>query len=121
MLMKWRLPSHNRIVAGLRTALLLLALAATGVQQLVAQTHSHAMPTAGHASLAAPADDSGAQAHDDCLLCRIASHAGIAAPPPAPGLFAASLDLVSVVASHHEADVPAVPAHAWQSRGPPAA
>ena len=118
--MKWRLPSRFRIVAGLRTALLLLALIATGVQQLVAQTHWHATKAA-HTSFAAPADDAGAQAHDDCLLCRIASHAGIAAPPPAPALFAASHDPVSAVVSLHEADVPAVPAHAWQSRGPPAA
>jgi hypothetical protein len=118
--MKWRLPSPSRFAASLRMALLLLALAATGVQQLVAQTHWHAMP-AVHASVAAPADDSGTQAHDDCLLCRIASHAGIAAPPPAAGLFAVRHDPVSAVASYHEADVPALPAHAWQSRGPPAA
>jgi hypothetical protein len=104
----------------LRAALLLLVLAATGVQQLVAQTHWHAA-SIGHASLAAPADGAGAPVHDDCLLCRIASHAGIAAPPPAPNLFALCPDLVSCVASSHEADVPAVPAHAWQSRGPPAA
>jgi hypothetical protein len=117
---KWRPPSRSRIAAHLRAALLLVVLAATGVQQLLAQTHWHAT-SVGHASLAAPADDAGAQVHDDCLLCRIASHAGIAAPPPAPGLFAFGHDLVSSVGSYHETDVPAVPAYAWQSRGPPPA
>jgi hypothetical protein len=118
--MKWRPPSRSRLTAHLRAGLLLLVLATTGVQQLVAQTHWHAA-SAGHAALSAPAGDTGFSAHSDCLLCRIASHAGIAAPPPAPGLFAFSHDLVSSVASYHEADVPAAPAHAWQSRGPPAA
>lgn len=118
--MKRRPPSSRQLAAHLRTAVLLLVLAATGVQQLVAQTHWHAVST-GHASIAAPAHDAGTQSHDDCLLCRIASHGGIAAPPPAPSLFAAIPRLVSSVASYHEADVPAVPAHAWQSRGPPAA
>jgi hypothetical protein len=118
--MHWRPPSSRRFAAQLRTALLLLVLVATGAQQLVAQTHWHGA-SSGHASLVAPAQDGGAQTHDDCLLCRIASHAGIAAPPPAPTLFAVHPDLVSCVASPHEADVPAVPAHAWQSRGPPAA
>lgn len=118
--MPLRPPSSRRFAAPLRTALLLLVLVATGAQQLVAQTHWHGAST-GYASLAAPAHDADTQSHDDCLLCRIAAHAGIAAPPPAPFLFASRHDLDSPVASHHEADVPAVPAHAWQSRGPPAA
>jgi hypothetical protein len=36
-------------------------------------------------------------------------------------LFAADHNQVFHFASGHEAEVPAVPAHAWQSRGPPAA
>jgi hypothetical protein len=114
--------SHSsRWFAGqLRLALLLLVLVATGTQQLLAQSHWHAVP-AGHADVVAPADDSGASTHADCLLCRVASQAGAAAPPPAPCLIAASHAFVPSVASYYQADVPAVPGHAWQSRGPPAA
>ncbi len=110
----------SRSVSKLRVALLLLVLVATGAQQLVAQTHWHAVPT-GHAAVAAPADDSGANSHTDCLLCRIASHAGAAAPPAAPHRFAVIHEFVPRIVACDAADVPAVPAHAWQSRGPPAA
>jgi hypothetical protein len=104
----------------LRLALLVLVLVATGTQQVLAQTHWHAVP-AGHAGIAAPADDSGANSHADCLLCRVASQAGAAAPPPALWLLAASHAFTPFVVAYYQADVPAVPGHAWQSRGPPAA
>jgi hypothetical protein len=74
-----------------------------------------------HASAVAPAHDTGATTEEGCLLCQVAAHAGAAAPPSAAQLFTANHTQVFYSASYHEADVPAVPAHAWQSRGPPAA
>ncbi len=118
--MKRRLPSLFLSARHLRVALVFAVLCATGVQQLVAQTHWHSWPGT-HASLTAPADDNGGRTEDSCLLCQLAAHAGAAAPPSAVHLFTASQTQVSYSASYHEADVPAVPAHAWQSRGPPAA
>lgn len=118
--MKWRLPSPIPSLQHLRIALVLLVLAATGAQQLVAQSHWHALPGA-HSSVDAPADHGGASSEASCLLCQVAAHAGAAAPPSALQLFTASQSQVPYSASYHEADVPAVPAHAWQSRGPPAA
>jgi hypothetical protein len=104
----------------LRSALLFVVLAGTGVQQLVAQTHWHAMRR-GEASITAPAGDSGAKTNDVCLLCQIAAHAGAAAPPTMRLLFTGTHTAFPAVAAHHQADVPAVPSHAWLSRGPPAA
>lgn len=118
--MNWRLPSMAPLTRRLRVALVLVVLAATGVQQLVAQAHWHSW-LGTTASVAAPSHDTGATTEDHCLLCQIAAHAGAAAPPAALQLFVASQTPVLYSASHHEADVPAVPAHAWQSRGPPAA
>lgn len=102
----------------LRLALLMLLLAATSAQQLVAQTHWHYLPGVS-AAVAAPSDESGAGTTDSCLLCQIASHAGTAAPPAEFHLFVVSPALVAEVVSYHQADVPVAPAHAWQSRGPP--
>ena len=118
--MKWRLPSLLPSLQHLRIALVFVVLAATGAQQLVAQSHWHAGPGTP-ASVAAPSHDSGATTEESCLLCHVAAHAGAAAPPAAVQLFTASHTQVFHSASYHEADVPAVPAHAWQSRGPPAA
>jgi hypothetical protein len=109
-------PSPRR----LRIALLLLVLAATTVQQLVAQTHWHYLPGVS-AAMATPSNDSGTRTPDNCLLCQIASHAGAAAPPAELTLFAPRPVLVAEPVSHHQADVPVAPAHAWQSRGPPLA
>jgi hypothetical protein len=118
--MNWRLPSLLLSARYLRVALVLLVLAATGAQQLIAQTHWHSLAGA-QASVAAPEQHTGATTDESCLLCHAAAHAGAAAPPSALQLFTASLDPASYFASYHEAVVPAVPAHAWQSRGPPAA
>ncbi len=118
--MDWRVTSILPSVKRLRLALLFVVLAATGAQQFIAQTHWHALP-GGHARVVAPSSDSGSNSEDGCLLCQIASHAGTAAPPVAVlPLFTSSQILFFYVASSYEADVPAVPAHAWQSRGPPA-
>jgi uncharacterized protein len=118
--MKWRLPSVLPSARHLRIALVFAVLAATGAQQLVAEAHWHSW-LGTHASVAAPSDDVGATTDDRCLLCQVAAHAGAAAPPSAVHRFAADHNQVFHFASGHEAEVPAVPAHAWQSRGPPAA
>ena len=118
--MNWRLPSLLPSMKHLRTALVLLVLAATGAQQLVAQTHWHAS-VGTQASVVAPEHDTGVTTDESCLLCHAAAHAGAAAPPSALQVFTASRQQVLYFASYHEAVVPAVPAHAWQSRGPPAA
>jgi hypothetical protein len=117
--MTWRLPALLSL-QHLRIALVFLVIAATGAQQLVAQSHWHALPGA-QASAAAPSHDSGTTTEEGCLLCHAAAHAGAAAPPSAVQLFTATPARVLYSASSHEADVPAVPDHAWQSRGPPAA
>lgn len=103
----------------LRVALLLVVLAAMAVQQLVAQTHWHAVPHSRPA-MVAPQGDSGTGTDNGCLLCQIAAHAASAAPPTALALFLVVRTHVDSAVSYHETDVPAVPAHAWQSRGPPA-
>jgi hypothetical protein len=101
-----------------RMVLVLLAVLATGAQQLVAATHWHAS--------AAMASDAGAGSTDgdtgkqhDCLWCHVAAHAS-AAPPPAVQQAPAAPEtfLVLVEAERSFSFVPA-PAHAWQSRGPP--
>jgi hypothetical protein len=109
-----------RIRQHARIALLLVVLAAMGAQQLVAQTHWHALATAD-ASVSAPAGGS-APADKDCLWCHIASHASVAAAPPAPLQLVAANEYVFIrLPAGYESDVPAQPAHAWLSRGPPAA
>ncbi len=118
--MHWRpSPLIARTMQHARTALLLLVLAAMGTQQLVAQTHWHAFATAD-ASVAAPAGGP-APADKDCLWCHIASHASVAAAPPAPLQILAANEYVFIrLPAGYESDVPARPAHAWLSRGPPA-
>lgn len=96
--------------------LVLLAVFASGAQQLVAQTHWHASAVAGSVS-GSPDGDAGN--HDDCLLCQIAAHASAAAPPAASLQFnAATLPIVHVATTPQGVAI-ARPAHAWQSRGPP--
>ncbi|MEJ0098881.1 MAG: hypothetical protein WDO12_03735 [Pseudomonadota bacterium] len=101
-------------------ALLLLVLAATSAQQLVVQTHWHVVPVRRAVATASPTD-AGSTTDDGCLLCQIAAHAGAAAPPAVLHEFTTGSDAVAYVAAFCSTDVPAVPAHAWQSRGPPAA
>jgi hypothetical protein len=113
-------PLVDRITQHARIALLLFVLAAMGAQQLVAQAHWHALPVAD-ASVSAPTGGS-APADKDCLWCHIASHASVAAAPPAPlQLLAATEYVLILVPAGYESDVPVQPAHAWLSRGPPAA
>lgn len=113
-------PLIDRITQHARIALLLFVLAAMGAQQLVAQTHWHALPVAD-ASVSAPAGGP-VPADKDCLWCHIASHASVAAAPPASLQLAAATEYVLVlVPAGYASDVPVQPAHAWLSRGPPAA
>jgi hypothetical protein len=103
-----------------RFALVLLGLLALGAQQLVAQTHWHALVAQAGADQPVPGD--GHVRDADCLLCQIAAHAAAAAPPSvAPRLIpVAALHFVALPVRHETAFIPP-PAHAWQSRGPPAA
>jgi hypothetical protein len=104
-----------------RFVLVLLALLATGAQQLVAQTHWHAASTqAGAVVSDATTPDGGAATDHDCLLCQIAAHAAAVAPPPVLQQLVL-LDRFEVQGPvvQHLVVIPS-PAHAWQSRGPPA-
>lgn len=105
-----------------RFVLVLLALLATGAQQLVAQTHWHATSTqVGAVVSGAATPDNGAVTEDDCLLCQIAAHAAAAAPPPVAQILALlDRSAVQVPVVLHLVVIPS-PAHAWQSRGPPVA
>ncbi len=99
-------------------ALVLLALFAMGAQQLVAQTHWHATAAQVDAGTG-PAPEPGHPRDDNCLWCHAAAHASAAAPP------ATALRLVPVeeftvrVLPVRQPVLVALPAHAWQSRGPP--
>lgn len=95
----------------------LLAVLAAGTQQLVAATHWHAAVAADSATGSTDGDPG--RPHD-CLWCHVAAHASAAvSPAPLPALAVAGSYLVLVSAEHPLAVIPA-PAHAWQSRGPPA-
>lgn len=103
-----------------RFALLLLLLAAFGAQQWAVQAHWHAGVVAGTA--AASHDKGGSPADRDCVWCQIASHAGAAAAPPASFRLAlADAGFGPLLTAGHEGILIAPPAHAWLSRGPPAA
>jgi hypothetical protein len=106
-----------------RLLLVLLALLAANAQQLVAHTHFHSGVAALAEVAAGPAaPEEGSGRHDDCLLCQIAAHAAAAAPPSVQQLLpVASQILVSAVPAGRRSIVVTRPAHAWQSRGPPAA
>jgi Protein of unknown function (DUF2946) len=97
--------------------LVLLAVLAAGVQQVVAQTHWHNPAVASQVGSGSPDDDTGK--HDDCLWCQIAAHASAAAPPLSIQVLVAQDALVvRVPLELHAVAIPR-PAHAWQSRGPP--
>lgn len=103
-------------------ALLLLVLAALGLQQWAVQAHwlEH-LPR--ESVVAAPAGGAGdrSPAHD-CRWCQIASHAISAAPPsPALPLPARQFRVVPGPAASSAAVSSAFPSWNWQSRGPPAA
>ena len=106
-----------------RVAFLLLALFTANAQQLVAQTHWHAvMPQMGASADASPVQPAPGTLHDDCMLCQIAAHAGAVAPPPAM-LSAGSITPCHAVQAAQSAGRVCVtqPSHAWQGRGPPTA
>lgn len=115
-----RFPSlhHGRNRA--RLALLLLLFVAFGAQQWAVQAHWHAGVVAG---TAVAADDKGdSPAHRDCLWCQVASHAGTAAAPPAEFRLAlADAGFGPLPTAGHDSILIAPLAHAWLSRGPPAA
>jgi hypothetical protein len=99
---------------------MLLALVAATAQQLVAQTHWHAVAIAQVEIGSAPAPATPAGVHDDCFLCQIATHAGAIAPPTTLQLAVAPSDVLAVGIPQVASLVSTPqPAHAWQSRGPP--
>lgn len=118
--MHWLAPFMPRRRSRARFALLLLLVAAFGAQQWALQVHWHAGVTA---ATAAPADDGGSAPLDrDCLWCHAASHAGAAAAPPAaPYVAVAAAGFGPLLPAGFDVPVVAPPAHAWLSRGPPAA
>lgn len=102
--------------------LLLLVLAALGLQQWATQAHwlEH-LP--GDTVVATPAGGPGDTnpAHD-CRWCQVASHAVSAAPPsPAPRLPPREAQQVLLPAALVATRFYAFPSWNWQSRGPPAA
>jgi hypothetical protein len=101
-----------------RLVFALLAMLAVGAQQLVAATHWHATVAAvGGASGSAP-DDTGKRY--DCLWCHVAAQASAAAPPALPQALVVPESFLVLVSAEHPLAVFPAPAHAWQSRGPPA-
>jgi hypothetical protein len=101
---------------------MLLALVAANAQQLVAQTHWHAVAITQVETGSAPAPAAPAGIHDDCFLCQIATHAGAIAPPTALQLAVAASDVLAVGIPQVASLVSTPqPGHAWQSRGPPTA
>jgi hypothetical protein len=101
-----------------RMVLVLLAILATGAQQLVAATHWHAATVGSVAAASSSTDGEGDNQHD-CIWCHSAAQASAAPPTPLlRALVAPATFLVLVAAEHPFSFVPA-PAHAWQSRGPP--
>lgn len=111
-------------------AILLLALAAFGVQQWAVASHWHApadATAASHAVAGLPASDDvpgggRSQPHPDCQWCQAASHAATVAPPThwvgLPALI--TLALLRPSAGTTVAFAPPL-SWAWHSRGPPAA
>lgn len=128
--------SHIRRKSGRRIAnlaILLLALAAFGVQQWAVAAHWHAPADAGAvagvtavaAAGQAAGDETpsgGGQTHPDCQWCQAASHAAAVAPPAhwvgLPALIAFSS--IRPTAGTPLAFAPPL-SWAWHSRGPPAA
>ncbi|HWL62796.1 MAG TPA: hypothetical protein VNQ32_08365 [Steroidobacteraceae bacterium] len=109
-------------------AILLLAVAAFGVQQWAVASHWHA-PAAAATDAAAvqPASDEApyggrGQPHPDCQWCQAASHAAAAAPPTHWVGLPALITLSSIRPSAGTSVAVAPPlSWAWHSRGPPAA
>jgi hypothetical protein len=112
----------------LRTALLLLCLAASTAQNWVAQLHFHAaapaqvaaslaqVPTAGEDS------EPGVPQHPDgpCLLCPAASQGvGVLLLASAPAPLEPSLGYFLLPLADQTADGRSSRSHHWSSRGPP--
>jgi len=115
--------SHHRATR-LRSgslAIVLLALFAMGAQQLVAQTHWHAAASAQVDAGAGAAPEPGHSRDDDCLWCHAAAHASAAAPPTAALRLVLVKEFTVRVLPVRQLVSIALPAHAWQSRGPPTA
>jgi hypothetical protein len=103
-----------------RFAFLLLLVAAFGAQQWALQVHRHSGVVAG--AVSSPGDKGGAPLDRDCLWCQVASHAGAAAAPPAMlHVAVAAAGFSPLLSTGHASILIAPPAHAWLSRGPPAA
>jgi hypothetical protein len=112
---------HQHLTGRVRAwslALALLAIFAMSAQQLVAQTHWHAAVQVA-AGAGAPVPDQGHSRHDNCLLCQVASHASAAAPPATLLRLVAVEEFVVRVAEIRQLVLLPLPAHDWQSRGPP--
>lgn len=113
---------HQHLTGRVRAwqlAFALLAIFAMGAQQLVAQTHFHAAVVAQADAGTASTPEQGHTRHDNCLLCQIASHASAAAPPTAV-LRLVPIEEFSVrIAEVRQLVFTPMPAHDWQSRGPP--
>jgi hypothetical protein len=104
-----------------RILLLLLLLGAVSAQQWAVQAHWHAISSSSAASVSAPAGDAGGLPEQGCLWCQVASHAGAAAPPAVQWSGVCTDHLFVRLTAESVLDVPASPAHAWHSRGPPRA
>jgi hypothetical protein len=102
-----------------RMLLVLLAVLATGAQQLVAATHWHAATVGLVAAASSSTDGEGDKQHD-CLWCHSAAQAAAAAPPAIQQALAAPATFLVLVATESPFSFVPAPAHAWQSRGPPA-
>jgi hypothetical protein len=95
-------------------------VAAFGAQQWALQVHRHAGVVAGAAT--SLGDRGGAPLDRDCIWCQVASHAGAAAAPPAMlHVAVAAAGFSPLLSAGHESILIAPLAHAWLSRGPPAA
>jgi hypothetical protein len=111
---------HQHLTGRVRVwslALALLAIFAMGAQQLVAQTHWHTSVQAAAGGTQVP--DQGHSRHDTCLLCQIAAHASAAAPPATLLRLVAVEEFTVRVAEVRRLVFLPLPAHDWQSRGPP--
>jgi hypothetical protein len=102
-----------------RLVFVLLAVLATGAQQLVAATHWHAAPAVAADAGAGSTDGDTGKQHD-CLWCHGAAHAAAAAPPAWQQPLVAPESFSVLAAAERLLAVVPAPAHAWQSRGPPA-
>ncbi len=100
-------------------AVVLLSLLAMGAQQLVVQTHWHAAAAAQVDASAGAASEPGHTRDDNCLWCHAVAHASAAAPPTAALRLVLVEEFSLRVLPVRQLVFSPLPAHAWQSRGPP--